>query len=49
MSIKNFITDILNVNPMDIESNSTVVQYDNTVKVKIRLKSDSAIKCPFCK
>lgn len=49
MSIKNFITDMLNVNPVDIESISTVVQSDNTVKVKIRLKSDPAIKCPFCK
>ena len=40
---------MLNINDVDIESISTVSQSDETVKVKICLKSDPNIVCPLCK
>ena len=40
---------MLNVNPQDVESISTISQSDQSVKIKIRLKPDSDIVCPFCK
>ena len=44
-----FITDMLKFNEPDIESNSILSQSNETVKIKVWLKSDSDIVCPFCK
>ena len=49
ISNTNFITDMLNINELDIESNSTISQSNDTVKIKVRLKSDPDIVCPLCK
>ena len=44
-----FITDMLNINEVDVESISTISQSNETLKVKVRLKADPDVVCPLCK
>jgi transposase len=48
MSIKKFITDMLNVDPEKVESVESVNSSDGSVTVRIKLVPDPGLRCPFC-
>lgn len=49
MSLENFITDMLNIEPNMIEKMDTLKQSDGSIVVKIRLIRDPNVVCPLCK
>lgn len=48
MSLENFITAFLNINPESIQELSHIIQSDNSILIKLKLKPQ-IFTCPFCK
>lgn len=48
MSLTKFITDMLNIEPDQIEKLDSIKQSDDSIIQKIRLKHDEHVQCPYC-
>lgn len=48
MSLKKFITDILNIPPEKIESISSIDSYDGSITLRIKLIPENDFLCPYC-
>lgn len=48
MSLTKFITDMLNIEPDQIEKLDSIKQSDDSIIQRIRLKHDEHIRCSYC-